>query len=79
VFDEATSALDSETESIISKTVYSMRGERTVILIAHRLSTVQNADIVIYLENGKIIASGTFEEVRKKLPNFDKQSKLMGL
>jgi ABC-type multidrug transport system fused ATPase/permease subunit len=79
VFDEATSALDSETESVISKTVYSMRGERTVILIAHRLSTVQNADLVIYLENGKIIASGTFEEVRKKLPNFDKQSKLMGL
>ena len=79
VFDEATSALDSETESIISKTIYSMRGETTVILIAHRLSTVKNADLVIYLDNGQITASGTFEEVRSKLPNFDKQSKLMGL
>jgi ABC-type multidrug transport system fused ATPase/permease subunit len=79
VFDEATSALDSETESIISKTIYSMRGETTVILIAHRLSTVKNADLVIYLDNGHITASGTFEEVRSKLPNFDKQSKLMGL
>jgi ABC-type multidrug transport system fused ATPase/permease subunit len=79
VFDEATSALDSETESIISKTIYSMRGETTVILIAHRLSTVKNADLVIYLDNGQITASGTFEEVRSKIPNFDKQSKLMGL
>ena len=79
VFDEATSALDSETESVISKTIYSMRGETTVILIAHRLSTVQNADLVIYLDSGSVLASGTFDEVRKKLPNFDKQSKLMGL
>jgi ABC-type multidrug transport system fused ATPase/permease subunit len=79
VFDEATSALDTETESIISKTIYSMRGETTVILIAHRLSTVKNADLVIYLDNGQITASGTFDEVRSKLPNFDKQSKLMGL
>lgn len=79
VFDEATSALDSETESIISQTIYSMRGKSTVILIAHRLSTVQNADLVIHLDNGQISASGTFEEVRKELPNFDKQSKLMGL
>ena len=79
VFDEATSALDSETESIISKTIYSMRGETTVILIAHRLSTVKNADLVIYIDNGQITASGTFDEVRSKLPNFDKQSKLMGL
>ena len=79
VFDEATSALDSETESVISETIYSMRGETTVILIAHRLSTVQNADLVIYLDSGSVSASGTFDEVRKKLPNFDKQSKLMGL
>jgi ABC-type multidrug transport system fused ATPase/permease subunit len=56
-----------------------MRGEITVILIAHRLSTVKNADKVVYLEGGKIVSIGTFEEVRKNVPNFEKQASLMGL
>jgi hypothetical protein len=48
-------------------------------MIAHRLSSVRHADIVLYLEAGEILASGTFEEVRNTVPNFDKQAQLMGL
>jgi ATP-binding cassette, subfamily B, bacterial PglK len=79
VLDEATSALDGEAEFEISKTIEGMRGESTVILIAHRLSTVKRADLVVYLEEGYIRAKGTFEEVRAAVPNFDKQAKLMGI
>ena len=79
VLDEATSALDGETEGNISKAINSLKGHVTVILIAHRLSTVKSADKVIYMQDGKIMASGTFDEVRNEIPNFDKQAKLMGL
>ena len=48
-------------------------------MIAHRLSTVRNADIVVYLSQGRIIATGTFDEVREIVPDFDHQAKLMGL
>ena len=79
VLDEATSALDGETEAGISDSIQRMRGEVTVILIAHRLSTVRNADKVVYLEAGRIVSEGTFEEVRKSVKDFDRQAKLMGL
>lgn len=79
VLDEATSALDSETELRISDAILGLKGSKTVVLIAHRLSTVRNADFVHYLENGKILASGSFEEVRAKVPQFDQQAKLLGL
>jgi ABC-type multidrug transport system fused ATPase/permease subunit len=48
-------------------------------MIAHRLSTVREADRVVYLENGRVLAIGTFEEVRKSVPEFDRQAFLMGL
>jgi len=79
VLDEATSSLDGQSEADISDSINDMRGEITVILIAHRLSTVKNADKVVYLEGGKIVSIGTFEEVRKNVPNFEKQASLMGL
>lgn len=79
VLDEATSALDGETEASISSAIHALRGSTTVVMIAHRLSTVRNADIVVYLAGGKAIASGTFEEVRVAVPDFDRQAKLMGL
>ena len=79
VMDESTSSLDGETESDLTNAIISLKGQTTMILIAHRLSTVRNADKVIYLEEGKILASGTFNDVRQKIPDFDKQSKLMGL
>lgn len=79
VLDEATSSLDGETESAISSAINSLRGSTTVIMIAHRLSTVRNADIVVYMDKGRIIASGTFGEVRQIVSDFDNQAKLMGL
>jgi ABC-type multidrug transport system fused ATPase/permease subunit len=79
VLDEATSALDGETESLITESIQQLKGKVSVVLIAHRLSTVRNADIVIYMQAGKILAMGTFEEIRKQIPNFDYQANLMGL
>ena len=79
MLDEATSALDAETELHISQSLQSLRGKVTLMVVAHRLSTVRHADKVYYLENGAIRASGTFDEVRSAVPDFDNQAKLMGL
>jgi ABC-type multidrug transport system fused ATPase/permease subunit len=78
VLDEATSSLDGQTESDISEAINSLLGQVTVVLIAHRLSTVRTADQVIYLSSGEIIARGSFEEVRSAVPEFEKQAQLMG-
>ena len=79
VLDEATSALDGETEANISSAIQAFRGEATVLMIAHRLSTVLSADRVIYVDKGEIKAQGSFEEVRRAVPDFDQQAKIMGL
>ena len=79
VLDEATSSLDGETEAAISEAIHELRGSTTVVMIAHRLSTVRNADLVVYMADGKILATGTFDEVRESIPDFDRQAKLMGL
>lgn len=79
VLDEATSSLDGETEAKIARQISNLRGETTLIVIAHRLSTVRNADKVIYMKNGLIESIGTFNEVRKAISDFDKQAALMGL
>jgi len=79
ILDEATSALDSMTENTISKEMYKLKSKATIIFIAHRLSTVKNADKIIYIENGNIKAIGTFTEVRNNIPNFDSQARLMGI
>ncbi len=79
VLDEATSALDAETENEITNSIKELRGTSTLVIIAHRLSTVRDADLVVYLNNGRIEASGTFEDVRGQVPDFDKQAKLMGI
>ena len=79
VMDEATSSLDSETEAKVSNSIQELHGQVTLLVVAHRLSTVRMADRIIYMESGKIIAQGTFEKVRESVPNFDKQARLMGL
>jgi ABC-type multidrug transport system fused ATPase/permease subunit len=79
ILDEATSSLDGSTEANISDSLYSLRGEITVIVIAHRLSSIMKADEVIYLESGKIIAKGDFDTLRNLVPNFDTQANLMGI
>jgi len=79
VLDEATSALDGGTEESISADIQKLKGSTTVVLIAHRLSTVRDADLVLYMESGEIVSRGTFEEVRSDVPDFDRQARLMGL
>jgi ABC-type multidrug transport system fused ATPase/permease subunit len=79
VLDEATSALDGETEAAIASSIHALKGSVTIVMIAHRLSTVREADVVVYLSDGRIEATGSFEEVRKRVPEFDSQAKLMGL
>ena len=77
--DEATSALDADTEAEITKVLQSLKNDMTVILIAHRLSTVQHADKIIYLDKGRIMAEGTFSELKAKVPDFAKAVELMDL
>jgi ABC-type multidrug transport system fused ATPase/permease subunit len=79
VLDEATSSLDAETERLIGDSLQSLKGKTTLVIVAHRLSTVQNSDAVAYIEDGRVLAVGSFEEVRRTIPNFDRQAKLMGL
>ena len=79
VLDEATSALDSETEEGITNAINGLHGRTTVVIIAHRLSTVRNADVIVYMNEGRIIAMGSFSEVRRIVPEFDHQANLMGL
>ena len=77
VLDEATSSLDGMTELGISKAVEALSGEVTVVIIAHRLTTVRNVDRVIYLDKGKIVSTGSFDFVRSQVPDFDAQAKLI--
>lgn len=79
IMDEATSSLDSETEHALNLSIQSLKGSVTLFVIAHRLATVRNADIIHYIDNGKIEASGSFEHVRNKVLDFDLQAKLLGL
>jgi ABC-type multidrug transport system fused ATPase/permease subunit len=79
VLDEATSSLDGETEVKVSDAIKNLGKATTVILIAHRLSTVKDVDIVVYMADGRIQATGKFEEVRSKVSDFDHQAQLMGL
>ncbi len=78
ILDEATSALDVETESELTDSVLGLRGSTTVVVAAHRLTTIRNADIVAYIDQGKILAMGTFEEVVDSVPDFERQSEVFG-
>jgi len=79
VLDEATSALDAETEEAIALALRELSSEVTLVVIAHRLATVRDCDQVAYLERGRMLALGTFDEVRGQAPGLDKQAALLGL
>ena len=79
VLDEATSALDAETEAAISQMLGELGGDVTTVIVAHRLSTVRNVDILAYLEEGRLVSSGSFADVRRAVPALDRQARLMGL
>lgn len=70
VLDEATSALDNVTEHEITATLAALRGSLTIVIVAHRLSTVRDADKLVFLQEGRVGASGTFEEIRASSGEF---------
>ena len=70
VFDEATSALDTMTERAVVSAIERLRGSHTLIIIAHRLTTVKECDKLAYMKNGSVIATGTYVELQEKVPEF---------
>ena len=70
ILDEATSALDSESESLVQSALHNLMTGRTVVVIAHRLSTVRRADRIVVLENGTIADIGSHEDLMKKLGTY---------
>jgi ATP-binding cassette, subfamily B, bacterial PglK len=79
VMDEATSALDTSTEAAVTKAIHELHGEVTVITVAHRLSTIRDADIVFFMRDGRVVAQGSFDEVVESVPDFAIQAALAGL
>ena len=79
IFDEATSALDAETENRVSESILKLTGKCTVIFIAHRLSVVRSADMIYYIDKGRIVNQGTFEELRSINADFNNQANFMGI
>lgn len=79
ILDEATSSLDVETEHAITQMLNSLKGEKTIIAIAHRLSTLKSCNRLIYLKEGKIVDTGTFDELSQKHPDFERLIQLSNL
>lgn len=75
VFDEATSALDGITEKIIMEAIHNFSGQKTIVMIAHRLKTVQKCDIIYLMEKGKITAQGSYSELLKQNAQFKEMAK----
>ena len=70
VLDEATSALDNETEREITQAIRDLSGSKTVVLIAHRLSTVAHCDKIVFLVDGAVRACGTYDELMRDFDDF---------
>jgi ABC-type multidrug transport system fused ATPase/permease subunit len=79
VFDEATSSLDAQTEFEIMEAINELRLVATTVIVAHRLTTIQKVDQVIFVDNGNIVGIGTFNELRETFPEFAKQVELFTL
>ena len=72
IFDEATSALDNESEQQITKAIANLQKEKIIFIIAHRLSTVQNADKIAVISGGKVVGFDTDEELSKSCEIYAK-------
>jgi ATP-binding cassette, subfamily B, bacterial PglK len=70
VMDEATAALDNETERAFVQAINNLSGKKTMIIIAHRLSTVQNSDCLVFIKDGQVVASGTYDELLRESTDF---------
>jgi ABC-type multidrug transport system fused ATPase/permease subunit len=71
--------LKREAEGFIAATIEALHGTATIVVIAHRLNTLKNVDKVIYLENGKLVAEGKFEDVINQVVNFDQNETSAGM
>jgi ATP-binding cassette, subfamily B, bacterial PglK len=76
VMDEATSALDGITEGIVMEAIEKLTGSKTIIIIAHRLTTLIEADVIYMLDKGKVIAEGTYNELMETNDHFQKMSRV---
>ena len=72
LFDEATSALDNETQRKIQNAINNLKNEYTIMIIAHRFSTILNCDKIFFIDKGKVVDSGTHEELLKKCKEYKK-------
>ncbi len=79
VFDEATSSLDSESERYIQNSIFSIAGKKTTIIIAHRLSTIRKADLIVVLDQGRVVEQGKYEELVQKKGLFYKMVQLQAM
>ena len=70
IFDESTSSLDNISQNQIKKSIDNIKGKSTIVIVAHRLSTIKNVDKIFFLEHGEIVDSGTFEELYKRNKKF---------
>jgi ATP-binding cassette subfamily B protein len=75
IFDEATSALDNSTEQAVMESIHRLNKELTIVLIAHRLSTVRQCDNIIELEQGRVVAQGTFDRLLETSPSFQRMAR----
>lgn len=75
VFDEATSALDNATEQAVMDAIENLDRELTVLIIAHRLSTVQRCDTIIELEHGRVVAQGSYDQLLERSPSFRRMAR----
>jgi ABC-type multidrug transport system fused ATPase/permease subunit len=64
IFDEATSALDNASEATVLRSIMALRGTSTVLMIAHRLSTLRDVDRILFFADGKVVEDGTFSELQ---------------
>jgi ATP-binding cassette subfamily B protein len=78
IFDEATSALDNVTEQLVMQAIDELNRDLTIVLIAHRLSTVRHCDLIVELGHGKVIAQGTYEELLRQSPSFRNLAREVG-
>jgi subfamily B ATP-binding cassette protein MsbA len=76
IMDEATSALDSETEKMIQENIEALKGQFTILMVAHRLSTIKNADAIVLMDKGQIKEMGNFQELIERVPRFKRMVEL---
>lgn len=79
VMDEATAALDNQTEAYVMEALEKLRGEKTIIMIAHRLSTVKDCDCLYLLQRGKVISQGTYEKLLERSCEFQAMTNINSL